>query len=115
MSIKIKQLIEKLREKDPEADVEFVVVETTGEGNLVCMDIEANAHQMAELLTMFKPSFNDERALHWSDVLDVALDANRDKVKRKYHQLSDRYSRNSSTANQAKFDKVQKAWKEYKS
>lgn len=53
MSSKIKQLIKLLETKDPEADVEFVVVETTGEGNLVCMDIEANAHQMAELLSMF--------------------------------------------------------------
>ena len=35
MIIKIKHLIKKLEEKDPEADVEFVVVETNGD--LVCM------------------------------------------------------------------------------
>ena len=110
MSSKIKQLIKLLETKDLEADVEFVVVETTG--NLVCMDIEANAHQMAELLTMFKPSHDDERARHWSDVLDVQLNASRDKVEKKYKQLSARYI---GTREQAKFEKVQKAWEEYNS
>jgi len=54
MSIKIKDLIKKLEEKDLEAEVEFVVVETTG--NMVCMDIKSNAHDMAELLSLFAPS-----------------------------------------------------------
>ena len=112
MSSKIKQLIKLLETKDIEADVEFVVVETTG--NLVCMDIETNAHQMAELLSIFRPSLDDdERDLHWSDVLDVQLDASRDKVEKKYKQLIGRYSRGESINNEFKLTRLHKAWEEY--
>lgn len=51
MAIKIKELIKKLGEKDQNAEVEFVVVKTNG--NMVCMDIKSNAHDMTKLLNMF--------------------------------------------------------------
>lgn len=51
MSVRIKDLIKLLREKDQNKEVEFVVVST--EGHLVCMDIEANADDLARLLKAF--------------------------------------------------------------
>lgn len=54
MSIKIKELIKKLKEKDQNAEVEFVVVKTTGA--LVVMDLETSANNIAQLLEMFGPT-----------------------------------------------------------
>ena len=51
MAIPVSKLIEKLKEKDQNAEVEFVVVETNG--NLVCMDLANNTKDMAKLLKMF--------------------------------------------------------------
>ena len=51
MAIKVKDLIKALEEKEQDAEVEFVVVKTNGD--LVVMDIETRAHNMATLLSMF--------------------------------------------------------------
>jgi len=51
MAIKVKELIKKLKEKDQDAEVEFVVVKTNGD--MVVMDVETSAHNMATLLSMF--------------------------------------------------------------
>ena len=51
MAIKIKELIKILKKKDQNAEVEFVVVTT--DGKLVCMDINAAAKDMSDLLKMF--------------------------------------------------------------
>ena len=52
MAIKVKELIKNLKKKDQDAEVEFVVIKTNGD--LVAMDIETSAHNMATLLSMFK-------------------------------------------------------------
>ena len=49
--MQVKELIKKLKKKDQNSMVEFVVVKTNG--NMVCMDIEANANDMQKLLKMF--------------------------------------------------------------
>jgi hypothetical protein len=54
MATKIKDLVKKLQEKDPEQVVEFVVVGT--DGALVLIDIETQAHDLAHLLKMFRKS-----------------------------------------------------------
>ncbi len=52
MAIKIKDLIKKLREKDQNKEVEFIVVDT--DGFAVCIDVEMKAsHSMEELLSIF--------------------------------------------------------------
>ena len=51
MSIQIKDLIKKLEEKDQDAMVEFIVVET--DGMMVCMDVESSAESMVDLLGLF--------------------------------------------------------------
>ena len=51
MAIKIKQLIKNLEKKDQDKDVEFIVVTTNGE--MVCMDVEAKAKSMVDLLKLF--------------------------------------------------------------
>ena len=51
MAIKIRDLIKKLAEKDPNDEVEFIVATTNGD--MVCMDVEMAAHEMAELLSLF--------------------------------------------------------------
>lgn len=51
MSLKVKDLIKKLQEKDQDTEVEFAVVTTNGD--LVCMDIETTAKSMADLLKLF--------------------------------------------------------------
>jgi len=52
MSITVEALIEKLKEKDPKAEVEFIVAKTTGE--LVCAHVKAQASNMAKMLKMFR-------------------------------------------------------------
>lgn len=51
MAITVEALIEKLKEKDPRAEVEFIVAKTTGE--LVCADVSKTAAGMAKVLKMF--------------------------------------------------------------
>jgi hypothetical protein len=51
MSITIKNLVKKLQSKNQDNEVEFIVVTT--DGNLVCMDVDSNAHDMTTLLSMF--------------------------------------------------------------
>lgn len=51
MSIKVEDLVKKLQSKDQSNEVEFIVVTT--DGNLVCMDVESNSHDMVTLLSMF--------------------------------------------------------------
>ena len=45
---------------------------------------------------------------HWSDVLDVALDANRDRVEKQYRRKLERYT--NEPMNRAG---IQKAWERY--
>lgn len=52
MSIRVKDLLKILKEKDQDADVEFMVVKTNGE--LVCMDISTSAKSMVDLLELFR-------------------------------------------------------------
>jgi hypothetical protein len=52
MAITVAELIEKLKEKDQEAVVEFVVA--TESGQLVCADVSKTAKAMAAILKMFK-------------------------------------------------------------
>ena len=52
MAIKVKELIKKLKDKDQDAEVEFIVVKTNGD--MVAMEVETSAHNMATLLSMFK-------------------------------------------------------------
>jgi hypothetical protein len=54
MAIKTKDLVKKLQEKDQDAEVEFIVVKTDGE--MVCMDVEAKAKSMVDLLKLFNSS-----------------------------------------------------------
>ena len=51
MAIKVKELVKKLKEKDQNAEVEFVVVNINGE--MVCMDIASSAHNITKLLQLF--------------------------------------------------------------
>ena len=52
MSLKVKHLIEKLKEKDPEKEVEFMIIGV--DNTVVCLDVESSAHGMVDLLKMFK-------------------------------------------------------------
>lgn len=49
--MKVAELIEKLKEKDQAAEVEFIVVKTDGE--LVTMDVSKQAKPLIKLLKMF--------------------------------------------------------------
>lgn len=49
--MKLKQLIALLKTKPQIEDVEFIIV--TKAGRIVAMDIEANAHDIAQLLRAF--------------------------------------------------------------
>ena len=51
MAMQVKELIKKLKKKDENAMVEFVVVNVNG--NLVCMDIQSNGVDLQKLLAMF--------------------------------------------------------------
>jgi len=51
MAITVKDLVEKLKEKDQDKEVEFVVVGT--DGMMVCMDVKSSAKSMVDLLKMF--------------------------------------------------------------
>jgi hypothetical protein len=52
MATKVKDLIKKLQEKEQDDEVEYVIASTKGE--MVCIDIETQAYDLARLLKMFK-------------------------------------------------------------
>jgi NMD protein affecting ribosome stability and mRNA decay len=51
MAIKVKKLIKKLKEKDQDAEVEFIIVKTNG--IMICMDVNSSAKNMVDLLKLF--------------------------------------------------------------
>jgi len=53
MSVKIKKLIEILKDKNPDDLVEFVVART--DGTIVTMDLCATANDMANVVKLFGP------------------------------------------------------------
>lgn len=53
MSVKIKKLIEILKDKNPDDVVEFVIVRT--DGTLVTMDLCKSANDMGKILKLFGP------------------------------------------------------------
>lgn len=53
MSVKIKKLIEILKDKNPDDQVEFIVVRI--DGTIVTMELCANANDMSGVLKLFRP------------------------------------------------------------
>lgn len=52
MAITVRELIEKLKEKDQDFSVEFIVAKENGE--LVCADVSKTAKSMTAMLKLFK-------------------------------------------------------------
>lgn len=49
-TITVAKLIKKLKEKDPNQEIEFIVCRT--DGAIVCMNVERNAKDIAKLLKL---------------------------------------------------------------